>query len=108
MWPTVSSAAEMMLEVGALTTMTPALVADLMSTLSSPTPARAMTLRFLATPMTSASTFVAERTRIASASETAERRAGRPVLEVGPEGVDGSGREFFGDQDDRLCHVAVP
>ena len=31
-----------------------------------------------------------------------------PDLEVGPEGVDGGGREFFGDQDDRLCHVAVP
>jgi D-3-phosphoglycerate dehydrogenase / 2-oxoglutarate reductase len=35
-----SLAAEMMLEVGALTTMTPAAVAALMSTLSSPTPAR--------------------------------------------------------------------
>ena len=43
MWPTVSSAAEMMLDVGALTTMTPAVVAVLMSTLSSPTPARATT-----------------------------------------------------------------
>ena len=44
MCPTVSSAAEMMFEVGAFTTMTPAVVAALMSTLSSPTPARAMTL----------------------------------------------------------------
>ena len=43
MWPMVSSAAEMMFEVGALTTMTPAFVAALMSTLSRPTPARAMT-----------------------------------------------------------------
>ena len=43
MWPTVSSAAEMMFDVGALTTMTPAVVAVLMSTLSSPTPARATT-----------------------------------------------------------------
>ena len=28
-------------------------------------------------------------------------------LEVGAEGVDGGGREFFGDQDDRLAHVSV-
>src|SRR4051812_33245048 len=72
MWPTVSSAAETMLEVGALTTMTPACVADLMSTLSSPTPARAMTLRFFAAAMASASTWVAERTRIASTSAMAD------------------------------------
>ena len=42
----VSSAAEMMFEVGAFTTMTPAVVAALMSTLSSPTPARATTCSF--------------------------------------------------------------
>ena len=72
MWPTVSSAAETMLEVGALTTMTPAWVAALMSTLSRPTPARAITLRFLAAAMASASTWVAERTRIASTSAIAE------------------------------------
>jgi hypothetical protein len=46
MWPHVSSAAEMMFEVGAFTTMTPALVDAWMSTLSSPTPARATTLSF--------------------------------------------------------------
>ena len=40
---TASSAAETMLEVGALTTMTPAWVAALTSTLSRPTPARATT-----------------------------------------------------------------
>ena len=45
MWPTVSSAAEMMFDVGAFTTMTPAVVAVLMSTLSRPTPARATTFR---------------------------------------------------------------
>jgi hypothetical protein len=68
---TVSSAAEVMFEVGALTTMTPARVAAGMSTLSRPTPARAITLRFLAASMASASTWVAERTRIASASTIA-------------------------------------
>src|SRR3954469_21045918 len=39
--PTASSAAEVMLEVGALTTMTPATVAALTSTLSRPPPRRA-------------------------------------------------------------------
>ena len=77
MWPTVSSAAEMMFEVGALTTMTPAAVAALMSTLSRPTPARATTLRLDAAAMASASTFVAERMRIASASPIAARSAER-------------------------------
>jgi hypothetical protein len=41
--PTASSAALTMLDVGALTTITPAWVAALTSTLSRPTPARAMT-----------------------------------------------------------------
>ena len=44
---TASSAALTMLEVGALTTMTPACVAALTSTLSRPTPARATTLSFV-------------------------------------------------------------
>ncbi len=79
MWPTVSSAADTMFDVGALTTITPAFVAALMSTLSRPTPARAITRRFGAAAMASASTFVAERTRIASASPSASRRAGRSV-----------------------------
>ncbi len=56
MWPTVSSAAEMMFEVGAFTTMTPASVAALISTLSSPTPARAITFSCCAAAMASAST----------------------------------------------------
>ena len=43
-----SSAAETMLEVGALMTMTPADVAAATSTLSRPTPARATTLRWSA------------------------------------------------------------
>src|SRR6476646_7085396 len=62
----------MMFDVGALTTITPACVAALMSTLSRPTPARAMTLRFFAAAMASASTCVAERIRIASTSAIAE------------------------------------
>ncbi len=69
--PTANSAALTMLEVGAFTTMTPAWVAALTSTLSSPTPARAMTFRRFAAAMASASTFVAERTKMASTSAIA-------------------------------------
>ncbi len=74
-----SSAAEMTFEVGALTTITPALVAALMSTLSRPTPARATTLSFGADAIASASTWVAERTRMASAVAKALSSAGRSV-----------------------------
>ncbi len=77
--PTASSAAETMLEVGAFTTITPAWVAAATSTLSRPTPARATTFRFLAAAKTSASTVVADRTKIAEASLTAASRAGRSV-----------------------------
>ena len=78
MCPTVSSAAEMMFEVGALTTMTPAVVAALMSTLSSPTPARATTFSTGAAAIASASICVADRTSTAFASaERGEQR--RPV-----------------------------
>src|ERR1700712_2274550 len=69
----------MMFDVGALTTITPACVAALMSTLSSPTPARATTLSFGAAAIASASTLVAERTRIASAVASAASSAGRSV-----------------------------
>ncbi len=79
MWPTVSSAAEMMFEVGAFTTMTPAVVAVLMSTLSSPTPARATTFSTGAASIASASIFVAERISTACASARAASRAGRSV-----------------------------
>ncbi len=75
--PQASSAAVTMLEVGALTTMTPALVAAETSTLSRPTPARATTLSFLAAAMASASTLVAERTRIASTSAMAGSSSAR-------------------------------
>src|SRR3954469_5381790 len=74
---TASSAAETMLEVGALTTMTPAWVAARTSTLSSPTPARATTCSRGAAASASASTRVAERTRSASASASAGRSTDR-------------------------------
>ena len=61
-----SSAAETIFEVGALTTMTPAAVAAGISTLSRPTPARAITLRPFAAAIASASIFVAERIKTAS------------------------------------------
>ena len=74
---TASSAAETMLEVGALTTITPAWVAAFTSTLSRPTPARAITLRRRAAASASASTLVAERTRIASTSTMASSSSAR-------------------------------
>ena len=61
-----SSAAETIFEVGALTTMTPAVVAAGISTLSSPTPARAITFKPFAAAIASASIFVAERINTAS------------------------------------------
>src|SRR3712207_4623328 len=72
MSPTASSAALVMFEVGALTTMTPLWVAALTSTLSRPTPARATTLSCFAAASASASIFVADRTRTASASGSAD------------------------------------
>ena len=55
-----------MFEVGALITRTFAAVAAGMSTLSNPTPARAITFKPVAALMASASIFVAERIRTAS------------------------------------------
>ena len=86
--------------------MTPRAVAAGTSTLSSPTPARATTLRRGAAATASASIWVALRTMMASAS--AERREqGRTVgavdvtdVEVVGEHLDGGGGEFFGDQYD--------
>ena len=74
---TASSAALTMLEVGALTTMTPDWVAAFTSTLSRPTPARATTLRLRPAASASASTLVAERTRIASTSVIAASSSAR-------------------------------
>ena len=76
---TACSAAETMLLVGALTTITPRAVAAGTSTLSSPTPARATTFSRVVAASTSASTWVAERTSSASASATAASSAGRSV-----------------------------
>ena len=67
-WPIANSAAEITFEVGAFTTITPAFVAALMSTLSRPTPARAMTLSFGAAAIASSSILVAERIKTALAS----------------------------------------
>ncbi|CAB4759324.1 unannotated protein [freshwater metagenome] len=61
-----SSAALTMLDVGALTTMTPAAVAAGISTLSKPTPARAITFKPFAAAIASASILVAERIKTAS------------------------------------------
>jgi hypothetical protein len=63
---TVCSAAEMMFDCGALQTTMPQRVAASRSTLSTPTPARAMTFRRVPAAITSASTCVWERTTSAS------------------------------------------
>ena len=100
------SAAETMLEVGALTTMTPAAVAAGTSTLSSPTPARATTFSRGAAAIASASIWVALRTITASASASAASSAGRSVPSTWRtskscgEHLDGGGGQFFGDQYD--------
>ncbi|CAB4566424.1 unannotated protein [freshwater metagenome] len=79
MCPIASSAAEITFEVGALTTITPALVAALISTLSNPTPALAITFSCLAAPIASASSCVAERTRIAEAVASSASKTARSV-----------------------------
>ena len=64
--PIASSAAETIFDVGALTTITPAAVAAGISTLSKPTPARAITFNPFAAAIASASILVAERIKTAS------------------------------------------
>src|SRR3954469_9001279 len=71
------SAAETMLDVGALTTSTPRAVAAGTSTLSRPTPARATTLSRAPAAIASASTVVALRTIRASAPASAGSSASR-------------------------------
>src|SRR3954454_21075854 len=71
------SAAETMLEVGALTMRTPRAVAAGTSTLSRPTPARATTLSRSPAAMASASTVVALRTIRASTPASAGSSAAR-------------------------------
>ena len=61
-----NSAALTIFEVGALTTMTPAAVAAGISTLSRPTPARAITFKPFAAAIASASILVADRINTAS------------------------------------------
>src|SRR6266545_2862029 len=68
---TVCSAAEITLDWGALTTITPSRVALATSTLSRPMPARPITFRSRPASSTSASTLVAERTTRASTPPTA-------------------------------------
>ena len=70
-----SSAAETIFDVGAFTTMTPAAVAAGISTLSNPTPARAITLRPFAAAIASASIFVAERIKTASTPAASAARS---------------------------------
>ena len=70
-----SSAAETIFDVGALTTMTPAAVAAGISTLSSPTPARAITFKPFAAAIASASIFVAERIKTASTPAASAARS---------------------------------
>ena len=112
--PTASSAAETMLDVGALTTMTPAWVAAGTSTLSRPTPARATTLSRvrggerlgvdLGGRADEHGVDVGEgREQLGAVGAVAV-----PDLEVGAEGLDGGGRELFGDQDNGLGHVSCP
>ncbi len=76
---TACSAALTMFDSGALTTITPRVVAVTTSTLSSPIPARATTFSERAAASTSASTLVALRTIRASASGIAPSRAARSV-----------------------------
>ncbi len=115
---TASSAALTMFEVGAFTTITPAWVAALTSTLSRPTPARATTFSLCAAASASASTLVAERTRIASTSAIAVSSSARSaplafrISKSGPSASTVAGRQLLGDQHDRTgtgccrgCHV---
>ena len=64
-----------MLDVGALTTMTPAAVAAGISTLSRPTPALAITFKPLAAAIASASILVAERMSTASTPAASAARS---------------------------------
>ena len=79
-----SSAAETIFDVGALTTITPAAVAAGTSTLSRPTPARAITFKPFADAIASASILVAERIKTAS---TPAANAGRSSARFAPSQV---------------------
>ena len=102
-----------MLEVGALTTMTPALVAAGTSTLSRPDPGAGDDLEVLrgGDRLGVHLRGRADQHRVDVGEGGQQRRAVGAVdvadLEVGAEGIDGGGREFLGDEDDRLGHVSV-
>ena len=95
-----------MLEVGALTTMTPRAVAAGTSTLSSPTPARATTFSRGAAASASASIWVALRTmhRVGVGERRQQRGAVGAVdvahVEVGGQHLERGRGELFGDEDD--------
>ena len=108
---TASSAALTMLEVGALTTMTPFWVAALTSTLSRPTPARATTLSRVAASSASSSTAGggADQDRV-DVGDGGEQlgpvgAVAVPDLEVGTQCLHGGGAELFGDEYDWPGHV---
>ncbi len=102
----VCSAAEMMLLCGALTTITPRLVAASTSTLSSPMPARPTTIRSDPAASTSSVTCVAERMISACAPGIdleqfvgGQVEADVDVVAGGTEAIEASVGDFFGDQD---------
>ena len=103
---TACSAAETMLEVGALTTMTPRAVAAGTSTLSRPTPARATTLQArrggdgLGVDLGGAAHD--DRVRVGERGQQGGAVGAVDVadVEVVGEHVDGGGGELFGDEHD--------
>ena len=102
----VCSAAEVMFDSGALTTMTPLAVAAAVSTLSRPTPARPTTASDgPAAAISSASTCVAERTMSPDARrwppEFLRRQSGADIHLVAgrPEGVQTGIGDLFSDED---------
>ena len=103
---TASSAALVMLEVGALTTITPFWVAAFTSTLSRPTPARATTLSRLAGQqrllVDLGGRADQDRVDVGDGGEQLGpvRAVAVPDLEVGPQGLHGGGAELFGDEYD--------
>ena len=107
---TASSAAVTMLDVGALTTMTPPWVAAVTSTLSRPTPARATTFRLLGGGDRLGVDLggAADEDRVDVGDGGQQLGAVGAVagadLEVGAERLDGGGGELFGDEYDRLGH----
>ena len=111
---TVCSAALVMLEVGALTTMTPALVAASTSTLSRPTPARATTRSLGAWAMASASTCGGaahdERVHVGECGQELGTvgAVGVTDFEVGAQNRQTGLGEFFCDQYDGLVHRLDP